>query len=70
MSLDQGEVLQNLIKQRKELEGAIGQLQGQLEGAKTQYLKLTGAIDVLTQLNPPEVPEVPEVPEEESEKEE
>ena len=59
MSLDQTEVLSNLIKQRTEIEGAITKLQGQLEQAKQQYLKLTGAIDVLQQLT-----------EEESEKEE
>ena len=59
MSLDQTEVLSNLIKQRQELEGAITKLQGQLEQARQQYLKLTGAIDVLQQLT-----------EEESEKEE
>ena len=59
MSLDQTEVLSNLIKQRTEIESAITKLQGQLEQAKQQYLKLTGAIDVLQQLT-----------EEESEKEE
>jgi hypothetical protein len=50
MSLDQKEVLENLISQRKELEGSIGQLQGQLEQSRTQYLKVSGAIDVLSQL--------------------
>lgn len=54
MSLDQKQVLENLINQRKELEGAIGQLQGKLEQARTQYLKVSGAIDVLEQLNQPE----------------
>ena len=50
MSLDQKEVLENLISQRKELEGSIGQLHGQLEQSRTQYLKVSGAIDVLSQL--------------------
>ena len=60
MSLDQTEVLSNLINQRQELESGITKLQGQLEQAKQQYLKLTGAIDVLQQLNAPEEESVKE----------
>lgn len=50
MSLDQGEVLQNLLSQRTELEKGMAQLQNQLEAARAQYLKVSGAIDVLEQL--------------------
>lgn len=57
MSLDQKEVLQNLITQRNDVEDAINKLQGQLEQGRTQYLKLSGAIDVLSQLLKEEVPE-------------
>jgi hypothetical protein len=57
MSLDQKEVLTNLITQRNELENTIAKLQSELEKSKTQYLKICGAIDVLSQIeeanNPP-----------------
>jgi len=57
MSLDQKEVLTNLITQRNELENTITRLQSELEQSKTQYLKISGAVDVLSQIeeanNPP-----------------
>ena len=48
--IDQKEVLENLISQRNEVEQKITELQNTLEQGRTQYLKLTGAIDVLQQL--------------------
>lgn len=57
MNLDQKEVLTNLITQRNELEHTITRLQSELEQSKTQYLKISGAVDVLSQIeeanNPP-----------------
>ena len=50
MSLSNTEVLEGLTKQQQELESAINQLSSQLENAKTQYLKVSGAIDVLSQI--------------------
>ena len=50
MSLSNAEVLEGLTKQQQELESAINQLSSQLENAKTQYLKVSGAIDVLSQI--------------------
>ena len=49
MSLDQGEVLQNLLSQRTELEKGHGTTPRTTGTSETQYLKLTGAIDVLQQ---------------------
>lgn len=51
MSLNQNVVLENLISQRKEVNDAIGELQQRLESARTQFLKLSGAIEVLEELN-------------------
>ena len=48
--VDQKEVLQNLISQRNDLQQKIADLQNSLEQGRSQYLKLTGAIDVLQQL--------------------
>jgi len=57
MSLSNPEVLEGLKRQKVELESAINTLSGQLENARTQYLKVSGAIDVLSQIeevnNPP-----------------
>ena len=50
MSLSNTEVLEGLTSQQKELETAINTLSGQLETARTQYLKVSGAIDVLSQI--------------------
>ena len=50
MSLSNAEVLEGLKTQQKELETAINTLSGQLETARTQYLKVSGAIDVLSQI--------------------
>ena len=50
MSLDQKEVLENLTSQQKELEESLIKLQSQLEQTRTQYLKISGAVDVLSQL--------------------
>ena len=46
----QKEALENLISQRTEIEKKIIELQNTLEQGKSQYLKVTGAIDVLEQL--------------------
>ena len=48
--IDQKEVLENLISQRKEVEQKVNELQNTIEQGRSQYLKLTGAIDVLQQL--------------------
>ena len=46
----QKEALENLISQRTEIEKKIVELQNTLEQGRSQYLKVTGAIDVLQQL--------------------
>ena len=46
----QKEALENLISQRTEIEKKIVELQNTLEQGRAQYLKVTGAIDVLEQL--------------------
>ena len=46
----QKEALENLISQRTEIEKKIVELQNTLEQGRSQYLKVTGAIDVLEQL--------------------
>ena len=57
MSISNVEVLEGLKKQKVELDSAISTLSGQLENARTQFLKVSGAIDVLLQIeevnNPP-----------------
>lgn len=50
MSLDNTTVIENLSQQKTELEKALTELSSQLEQAKSQYLKVTGALDVLTQI--------------------
>lgn len=62
MSLSNPEVLEGLTKQKVELESAINTLSGQLESAKTQYLKVSGAIDVLTQIEASNNPQVQDAP--------
>jgi len=60
MALNNSEVLENLLKQRVEIEQ-------QLETLRTTYLKVLGAIDALQQIE--EANAVPESEEEESEEE-
>jgi len=60
MALNNSEVLENLLKQRVEIEQ-------QLETLRTTYLKILGAIDALQQIE--EANAVPESEEEESEEE-
>jgi len=54
MALENAEVLENLTKQKEELEG-------QMESMRVTYLKILGAIDALSQIeeskNEPEVSE-------------
>ena len=50
MSLSNEEVLGNLTQQLTELETAISTLTQQLDSAKAQYLKVSGAVDVLKQI--------------------
>ena len=73
MSLNNEEVLDSLTNQLRELDDAIKKLTVQLDSAKAQYLKVSGAVDVLTQIQesnrveseaPEVVEEVPEVVEE------
>ncbi len=61
MSLSNAEVLEGLKTQQKELETAINTLSGQLETARTQYLKVSGAIDVLSQIEESNTPVETEV---------
>ena len=60
MALSNSEVLENLLKQRVEIEQ-------QLETLRTTYLKVLGAIDALSQIE--EANAEPEPEEEESEEE-
>ena len=60
MALDNATVLENLLKQRVEIEQ-------QLETLRTTYLKVLGAIDALSQIE--EANAQPETEEEESEEE-
>ena len=50
MALDQSVVLENLVSQQEELVKSINTLQAQIKAAETQYLKISGAVEVLTQL--------------------
>ncbi len=50
MSLSNDSVLENLTKQLTELETSISTLTQQLDSARTQYLKVSGAVDVLKQI--------------------
>lgn len=62
MSLSNVEVLEGLSKQKVELETAINTLSGQLENAKTQYLKVAGAVDVLSQIEESNNPKATDAP--------
>ena len=57
MSIDNNTAIENLSRQKTELEKAITELSSQLEQAKNQYLKVTGALDVLTQIEESKQPE-------------
>lgn len=50
MSLSNDQALEGLTQQQQELETAINKLSAQLENAKTQYLKVSGAVDILRQI--------------------
>lgn len=50
MSLSNDQALEGLTQQQQELETAINKLSAQLENAKTQYLKVSGAVDILSQI--------------------
>ena len=62
MALDNATVLENLQKQRVEIEQ-------QLETLRTTYLKVLGAIDALSQIEEANAEPEPEPEEEESEEE-
>ena len=62
MALNNSEVLENLLKQRVEIEQ-------QLETLRTTYLKVLGAIDALQQIEEANAEPEPETEEEESEEE-
>ena len=62
MALDNATVLENLLKQKAELEQ-------QLETLRTTYLKVLGAIDALSQIEEANAEPEPETEEEESEEE-
>jgi len=50
MALENAEVLKNLQEQRETLEKQLGEGNAQIEQLKQTYLKVSGAIDVLTQI--------------------
>ena len=60
MSVDQKVVMESLISQRKEVNDAIIELQNRLESARAQFLKLTGAIEVLEEINKEESSDTPD----------
>jgi hypothetical protein len=62
MALNNSEVLENLLKQRVEIEQ-------QLESLRITYLKVLGAIDALQQIEESNAEPEPETEEEESEEE-
>ena len=62
MALDNATVLENLKKQRVEIEQ-------QLESLRSTYLKVLGAIDALSQIEEANAEPEPETEEEESEEE-
>ena len=62
MALDNATVLENLQKQRVEIEQ-------QLETLRTTYLKVLGAIDALSQIEEANAEPEPETEEEESKEE-
>ena len=50
MALENAEVLKNLTEQRETLEKQLNDGNAQIEQLKTTYLKVVGAIDVLSQI--------------------
>jgi len=50
MALENAEVLKNLQEQRETLEKQLSEGNAQIEQLKTTYLKVVGAIDVLSQI--------------------
>ena len=50
MALENAEVLKNLTEQRETLEKQLSEGNAQIEQLKQTYLKVSGAIDVLTQI--------------------
>jgi len=50
MALENAEVLKNLTEQRETLEKQLNEGNAQIEQLKTTYLKVVGAIDVLSQI--------------------
>ena len=50
MALENAEVLKNLTEQRESLEKQLSEGNAQIEQLKQTYLKVSGAIDVLTQI--------------------
>ena len=50
MALENAEVLKNLTEQRETLEKQLSEGNGQIEQLKQTYLKVVGAIDVLSQI--------------------
>jgi len=52
MELNNPEVLENLLKQKTEMEN-------QMEALRANYLKVLGAIDVLSQIEESKTPEAP-----------
>ena len=50
MALENAEVLKNLTEQRETLEKQLSEGNAQIEQLKETYLKVVGAIDVLSQI--------------------
>ena len=50
MALSNTEVLENLTKQKEDLEKNLQEGQNQMETLRQTYLKVVGAIDALTQI--------------------
>ena len=50
MALENAEVLKNLTEQRETLEKQLSEGNAQIEQLKSTYLKVVGAIDVLSQI--------------------
>ena len=67
--MDQKELLEDLIKQRKELQTKLVEIQQEHTAMKEQYIRIQGAIDVLEHLleqtSEPKIPSesIPEIPE-------
>jgi uncharacterized protein YaaN involved in tellurite resistance len=59
MALENNEVLNNLIQQRIEVEKQVNEGSQQLDQLRATFLKLTGAIDVLSQIEQENNPQPP-----------